>query len=249
MSQTPNRRVQDGVKKKLLCGDCEQKIGNYEASFAAQIFLPYQEDPSHQTTYDEYLIKFATSLSWRVLLFSEEDGRNATLAPFHQDNIKKALERWRLFLNDEEDNPGVYEQHMLPLGPIDDFDGPTPASGINYYFLRSISMDLLRNDRNAIVFAKLPSFVFFGFLVPPAKGEWIGTRINLCSGSFGPRAFKIPAAIGEYWESKAAGKTAILCALSPNQKAKVEKAWNKPIDEIRNSKTFEAMSYDKKLVE
>ena len=43
---SPNLRIQDGVKKKLLCGDCELLFSIYEKQFAENIFIPYHNDPS-----------------------------------------------------------------------------------------------------------------------------------------------------------------------------------------------------------
>ncbi len=65
--KSPNLRIQDGIKIKLLCVDCEQLFSTYEKQFAENFFFPYHKDPSVVVNYSEYLSKFSTSLSWRVL--------------------------------------------------------------------------------------------------------------------------------------------------------------------------------------
>ena len=65
----PNLRIQDGVKKKLLCLDCERLFATYEKQFAENIFFPYHNDPSVVVRYNEYFLKFSVSLTWRVFIY------------------------------------------------------------------------------------------------------------------------------------------------------------------------------------
>ncbi len=67
--QEPNRRVQDGMKLKLLCGDCEQHIAKYEQSFAENLFHPLtseHQSPFYPRCYGEWMALFAASVSWRA---------------------------------------------------------------------------------------------------------------------------------------------------------------------------------------
>src|SRR4030042_4769769 len=65
-----NERVQDGIKEPLLCSDCEQQFSRYENYFAKNFFRPltkYVKFPKQTIPYDENLVKFILSISWRVL--------------------------------------------------------------------------------------------------------------------------------------------------------------------------------------
>src|SRR5215218_5809961 len=43
-SHTPNLRVQDGWKARMLCWDCEQMFGTWEKAFAEEAFYPLHSD-------------------------------------------------------------------------------------------------------------------------------------------------------------------------------------------------------------
>src|SRR3989338_10236365 len=72
--QTPNKRVQDGLKDYLLCSSCEGLFQKWETEFANKIFYPIVKNREIRFYYESWLLKFAVSLSWRVLtiLRSEE---------------------------------------------------------------------------------------------------------------------------------------------------------------------------------
>ncbi len=61
-----NKRVEDGVKKRLLCEECEKKFSKYETYFSKTIFHPYLKG-ADSFDYDWWLNKFISSLSWRIL--------------------------------------------------------------------------------------------------------------------------------------------------------------------------------------
>jgi hypothetical protein len=51
----------------MLCAECEQRFSGLEKYFAESVFQPYTADRSAVVPYDARLLKFAASLSWRVL--------------------------------------------------------------------------------------------------------------------------------------------------------------------------------------
>ncbi|MEB9437467.1 hypothetical protein P4I98_04165 [Bacillus cereus] len=65
----PNRALQDGPKKRMLCGKCEDLFSVYETSFSTRIFHPFQNNElNRHIVYDgDWLNKFITSVNWRVL--------------------------------------------------------------------------------------------------------------------------------------------------------------------------------------
>ena len=65
----PRRRVQDGLKSKLLCANCEARFNRWETSFATEIFHPYNANERLEARYGDWMLKFCTSVSWRALKF------------------------------------------------------------------------------------------------------------------------------------------------------------------------------------
>ena len=112
--ETINKRVQDGAKLYLLCWDCEQLFGKWEDIFAKEVFMPlHQNKPIKQ--YGTWLLKFSTSVSWRVLTFF----KNHLDLNHFPDNLLKsvdnALKIWQEFLLDKRPHPECCEQHLLPF--------------------------------------------------------------------------------------------------------------------------------------
>jgi hypothetical protein len=61
----PNRRAQDGITTRLLCDECEGRLGVWERAFANDLFYPYVENSSLRVRCGTWLLKFCASVSWR----------------------------------------------------------------------------------------------------------------------------------------------------------------------------------------
>lgn len=61
------KRIQDGSKQYLLCGDCEDRFNKYETIFASNVFNPYKIGKIEDFEYEEWLSKFIISVNWRTL--------------------------------------------------------------------------------------------------------------------------------------------------------------------------------------
>jgi hypothetical protein len=131
-SQTPNKRVQDGEKPKLLCQNCEQLFSGFETEFSSKMFYPYHEDNKIRVNYSIYLIKFSTSLSWRVLTFFSERGQLDHFTQEERENASRVCEHWRRFLLGDVSNPSYYEQHLIPVSYVSKVEGGDIALGMNY---------------------------------------------------------------------------------------------------------------------
>ena len=65
----PNRRVQDGAKRRWLCRKCETRFNSYETWFAKQVFHPFLQSAKPMAVrYTDELYRFALSVLWRCLL-------------------------------------------------------------------------------------------------------------------------------------------------------------------------------------
>lgn len=65
-SLNPNKRIQDGFKKYLLCVECEQRFSKVEGLFANNIFYPFRNGKENVFYYENYLNEFINSISWRA---------------------------------------------------------------------------------------------------------------------------------------------------------------------------------------
>ena len=93
-----NLRVQDGVKEKLLCDDCEEILNFFETKFSREIFYPYVNKELNKEgvaqgniksfQYSDWLLKFIISLNWRISVIDN------TLSKNYLDNHKKDMENY-----------------------------------------------------------------------------------------------------------------------------------------------------------
>ena len=112
----PNKRIQDGEKRPLLCQDCELLLSQWEKTFSENIFIPQIQDSTQQIEYHQWMLKFSVSVVWRALVFLLLDG----VADYPLiDEAKLAMERWRRFLLGEYKNPNIYQIHAMPFDLIE----------------------------------------------------------------------------------------------------------------------------------
>lgn len=173
---TPNKRVQDTKKAKLLCEDCEGLFSEFEKYFSETIFKPVINSYSPVLNYNHKLLKFAVSLSWRMLTISMQGC--PWKVPVHKLAAEKAEKRWREFMLHDTDLNG-YEHHLLMLRLV---TGAPKIEGtdinVNWYFFRSIDGTIVQNSKEAFVYMKLPGFVFVSPVKPGLFAHMAGTLIK-----------------------------------------------------------------------
>jgi hypothetical protein len=96
---SPNRRLQDGDKVRMLCPVCEERFGESERLFANHAFLPFHRADCNEFIYGPWLHYFMTSLAWRTLILdlpglaSDPANPRGTVA-----ELEAAAETMRLYL-------------------------------------------------------------------------------------------------------------------------------------------------------
>ena len=245
--QSPNKREQDGIKAYWLCADCENRFSDFEREFANNIFYPFMNGEGSSFRYGPWFLKFAVSLSWRVLGYWYEE---AILDHFPDDllkNSKTALETWRKFFLDEVPHPGPFQQHIFPLGALEHYTGQDLPPNINRYVLRSVDLDCACTSKEAFVYAKLPSILFIGFIHIPKPNQWKGTKVHVKSGMFGTASQTVPMQLGDFLKSKAALAGKIYTSMSERQVDKLSKDFMKDLDKAAASESFKALDADVRL--
>ncbi len=90
-TQTPNLRIQDGAKLELLCADCENLISGWERAFCETIFTPFHLNQFKPVEYSVWALKFAVSVSWRVLQYYFRVDNLAHFTPEQKELAQDAL--------------------------------------------------------------------------------------------------------------------------------------------------------------
>ena len=88
---TPNLRSQDGYKVYLLCGSCEDLFNTWETTFANLIFHPLNKGEASSFKYGPWMLKFAVSVSWRVLTYFIKEIDLSHFPTNLQEKAKRAL--------------------------------------------------------------------------------------------------------------------------------------------------------------
>ena len=239
----PNRRAQDGLKRYWLCQECENRLNVVETKFANQIFHPYLADSAGTYRYGQWLLRFCTSLSWRVLLFHRDEIGIQDWEPEALAAVNNAETRWRQFLLGRRLSPGPYQQHILPMDTIASATGDL-APNINRYLMRAIDMDICRGGDTIFTFTKIGRFMVFGFVRKTNFREWRGTRAPLFFGSIRPRDYSLPYSLIDYINGKALRMAEIMESVSEKQKQKIDDALSKNAERYVRSDAFSAFVAD-----
>lgn len=182
-AKNPNLRLQDTMKMPLLCSDCEERFSKFEKYFAEQIFFPYQNRGTQKFSYDESLLKFILSISWRILYYDQQIlSENAPdLVPY----AKCALKTWKDYLLESRQDEGNYEHHMFFLDFVKESTVEIPAK-FQWYTLRAIDGCLALSEEIVFAYTKFPGIILVSAIHPPKLEGWIDTRIKRSGGEIAP---------------------------------------------------------------
>lgn len=243
--QQPNLRVQDGRKVRMLCDACEQRFSYLESTFARRLFQPLSRDAGMRVRYQDWLAKFCTSLSWRLLA----DAHNHLERGFdHLSDGQRLLvasvqEVWRDFLLGRRRDLGPFVQHLLPIDPITAFSTPGLPDNINRYLLRSVEIDLVAGDDTAFAFTKIGRFLVFGFIHPP-DDEWVGSLVRRRGTVGGAKTYKLPAYMLDYLKGRASRYGKLTRSLSAPQQKRIEHDVKSNLGRWERSETKVAVEHD-----
>lgn len=244
----PNQRVQDGHKCHLLCDDCEGLFNSWETEFANNIFHPLNKQTDPNFSYGPWLLKFAVSVSWRVLNFIIDDHDISHFPNALQEKANNALLKWKEFLLDRCPHPAHFEQHMLPFDRLESFNYPNMPTNINRYILRTVEIDAVRlGEADGYIYSKMGRIVIVGFIEMSHPRQWKGTKLHVKKGMLGSNRYILPEHFGEYLMSRARRLQEINKSRSPKQKRKIEESYKKHTERAIKSESMKAMDYDVKL--
>jgi len=242
--EVPNKRMQDGWRPKMLCGNCEQKFGAWEKYFADNCFYPITNGKETMIQYQSWMLKYATSVSWRILRAFKAIGGIDCFSENMRREVDVALNFWNAFLLDKKPHPGEHEQHLFLVDAVTSSTFTDVPKNINRYFLRAIDIYVACNSNSAFTYAKMGKFILFGFIKMPYPRRWKGTKLNANSGSFGAKNIELPLDVGEFLMGRAQRLVKKMKLLSKKQQGEIDKAYKQSKDRVLNSGTFRATQYD-----
>jgi hypothetical protein len=236
--EEPNRRVQDGFKQKWLCSACEGMFNKWETLFANTIFHSLNRDASLQIHYDDWLLKFCTSVSWRTL--------NYCIKVLEIDHFPKDLQitaitahdTWKKFLLGDIRHPGIYEQNFWPFDIISQCNIPNAPPNLHRYMFRTVDIDACFSNKNAFVYSKLGKFVILGFIKKSSQREWGGTKVRLRHGTIKPGICAFPISFFEYIFGKARRCIEIESEISEEQREKIKVSQHSNIERTLSSESL-----------
>ena len=245
--ESPNKRVQDGMKSLLLCSSCEELLSTWERSAHQEIFLPLNDSSRviGRIKYGPWALRFAVSVSWRVLVYHFKQYGLPYLTNEQKAKANEALETWRRFLLGELPNPGQFEQHLLPFNLIKQYHGFNISPFMNRYIMNTSDMAILYSERSVTIYAKMGCILLFGLVQKYAANRWKGTKLHVNSGSIMiPGTYGIPTEILEFINERADQAAGLLASLSDKQRKIIRKTNLQDIDRIADSDIFLAMQHD-----
>lgn len=245
-TKNPKRRVQDGLKLRLLCDHCEGRLNAWETAFAGTIFHPYNADNALRVRYDGWLLKFCASVSWRVLKAVEGKTGFATWSSAQKSQAGVAREAWRRVMLGEVPHPGPYEQHLLPLSAMARSTMPDAPDNMNRYLMRAVDMDVVHGQELVFTYAKLGRFALFGLIESP-QSRWKGTRVGVAGGTIEPTEYELPVELWDYLVDRARHVADRGAEVPEHQLAKIDALVMNNLERARQSDQLAAMLEDARM--
>ena len=243
-SQSPNRRVQDGLKPRMLCRDCEQLFSSWEKKFSEECFVSINSGRARNVTYGPWMLKFATSVSWRVLRVFAANGGLSGFPKHVEIQINDALHEWAQFLLGHQPDPGPHEQHMFLADVVEGSSISNMPPNISRYLARAIDIEVTHTQDSAISYAKMGKFVLFGFVGMKYPRRWKGTKLHVQQGRFGERDIELPSDVRVFIFNRARLAAAQYSQISEQQQTKIRRSYERDLDRAARSETLRAMHHD-----
>jgi len=228
----------------MLCSACEQRFAVWEKAFAENCFDAILSGNADRVRYQAWMLKFATSVSWRVLCAFKAFGGLSGFPAHLVSAADTAVDVWGEFLLDRRPHPDAHEQHMFLVDAVVSSTVSNMPTNINRYLLRAIEIYIAHTDDSVITYAKMGRFVLFGFVAMPHPRRWKGTKLNAKAGAFGVRNIELPAHIGDFVMDRARRAANRYAGISARQHAKIGESNLHDLDRAENSETFRAMHHD-----
>jgi hypothetical protein len=188
-------------------------------------------------------MKFAASVSWRILTYFSQLGLKH-FSVEQQQAAKAALATWRSFLLDKAENPGSHELHMILLDRLADHTCVNLPKNFNRYLVRSVEPDVVRGRESIFVYAKMCRVLVIGFIQTNAKERWIGTKLRVRKGEIGGKNYVLPSQLLKYLCGRAQRLAELEAKISPSQRQKIDAEYDKQMERALSSECLSISLHD-----
>jgi hypothetical protein len=241
-----NRRDQDGIKDYFLCKQCEDRFSAFETSFAREVFHPFTQDNSICVDYNENVLKFAVSESWRILAYIKQKRGLPHFRGRHESAVAETLSTWRNYLLGLVGDIGRHEIHLLPFCGVVDCTGADVPPNLNRYLRRAVEIDVTVSDAAAFTYCKLGPLILIGLIEYPDVTHWENTKIGK-SGRLAPGVSVSPMLVRDYVFKRSQRLQELESCLSNRQLHTIEQSYRKNAQKFERSETLHAALLDLEL--
>jgi hypothetical protein len=242
-SNTPDLRVQDLVKRPLLCDSCEGRFADWEREYKEKAFELLQGDDFTGLQYGPWLLSFLVSLSWRVLVIEQAD--IVKTRPEFSDVIERTLENWRLFLLGERGQPRSEHHLFIFAGIPESMPEGSHERSLDYIY-RSVDVATALGKRGLFVYTKALRSLVFSPIVPASPGGWHNTRIHAASGTLVSPQLIAMKGFGAFLNSRV--KLAFDQHLSERQVSKIAEVMLRNPDRALKSESYKVRLAGRRLI-
>ncbi len=239
----PNQRQQDGDKRYLLCGECEERFSALETAAARDVFRPLVQDPTVTVNYDDDFFRFVVSVLWRNIAINLDDGTPA-IAP----SLNEVQLVWRRYLLGEAPLKGFNQLHMfiVPGTPL------PPAPPVSMYLNRIADYCVATQNGDPIaIYAKFANLIFWLELKQSVGTTWVGTSVSEGAGTFRSGGQQIEGPFTNFLferaEMCAAAHQRASAGMSAQQKAKIEALGKVNKERLDKSHLRKMLAFDARM--
>lgn len=250
LTSEPNRKIQDGDKQKMLCGECEDLFNQDETTFANTIYHKFQSGTLQEFEYDQWLNRFITSVNWRNLYLdiigylSEQN-----IDPFRLDVLIQAEKVMRSFLLGERQDLGEIENHVFFFNPIETASEEMTDLNLHTVIGGSVfGYTFISHDHDSYyVFLNLQGLVLVTIIKPAEQESWKNTLVYN-EGNFDPNKPQyITTPLFSEFEYLAQERKQSMEQMSDKQREKILEGIKRDPEKFINSKAYQRMQSDQRL--
>ena len=183
-----NPKPQDTSKEFLLCRQCEDRFSKWETRFRNKV-MPTNQSLLAPIHYEDWMLKFLVSVSWRVLTYLKYAPSYAAgaatnnellefvpaLAPGYHNEAVNALEIWRLFLLGNTTSVSPFNQQLLILN----------GKNFPYENCNIVGFTIFQHNEIVATNAFMGQFIILGSIRDSSPSAWKGIEISSSSGQIG----------------------------------------------------------------
>lgn len=223
--KTLNTPQQDGIKKQMLCQECENKFSKGEKWFNENVFTPFLKDNSFKVKNDKNLEYFITSILWRVIKLFKDDGNDYKFMTY----LNEAEKEWSDYLIHDGQLSKYKNSHLILIN-----SEYWISKKMDLYFSRAVDIDIVEGEDDCFIYAKFSRFILIGEIKGFSDSSFENTNITLEEEFSSTNQMINDSQIFNFFNNRIA-ETKGYKDLSEEQKIKTDEYHKKRIERLKNS--------------